>query len=183
MAKEKLWLRCVNLGDNPNEAEIEKFLDSITTIDLNIDFFLGFDFSPADDWETPTIDNYKQFHKEFMSIFHHRMETKRLHDSEEAWLNEYSLTCRSILKSYQWSTDDPIDEIAFNWRHKVVFGLAIQPIQNYVVFQFNRFLESGQELRQCAAEDCNLLFIPKLKNQIYHSDRCRKRIWARKNKN
>jgi len=43
-------------------------------------------------------------------------------------------------------------------------------------------IEEGRTLKVCAAEGCGKIFIPKLKRQIYHSDKCRKRIWARKNK-
>ena len=181
-SKEKLWLRCVNIGNNPSDAEIEKFLDSISEVDLQVKI-IGLDFKPMIDgknpigWEIPNIDDFKDFHKEFMNIFHYRLETKQLHDSEEEWLNNYPLKCKTILLSY------PDDSIAVNKRYEIGFRLDIQPIQNYIVNQFNLFLKSGKKVRQCAAGDCNLFFIPKLKNQIYHSDRCRKRIWARKNKN
>lgn len=178
--KEQLWLRCVNLGDNPSDVEIEKFLDSITKIDLQVDF-LGLDFLPVDGWETPVINEYKQFHKEFIGIFHHWLEAKRLSESEEEWLNFYPLKCRTILTSYQWRSDDSIDEIAFNWRYKKVFGLDKQPIQSYIVDQFNAFLESRKELRRCAALDCRRFFVPIRKNQKWHDAKCQKRAWAQEN--
>jgi len=183
--KEKLWLRCVNLGKNPSDADIENFLDSITGIDLNVEI-LGLDFKPMTDrenpmgWEIPNIDDFKDFHKEFMSIFHHRMETKRLHDSEEEWLNSYPMKCKINLVSFQ---DDPQeDEIAFGKRYEIGFRLDIHPIQNYIVHQFNLFLKSGRKLKRCEA--CNKYFVesPQGSEQKYCSKRCKNRMWARKNR-
>lgn len=179
-SKGELWLRCVNIGDNPSDVEIEKFLDSITMIDLQVDF-LGLDWLPADGWETPTIDDYKQFHQEFMSIFHHRLKTKRLDEEEIEWINEHSLKCKNIFLSYNWDIKDPVDEIVFGARYKTVFGLDKQPILNYIAYQFGCFLESGKELRYCEAEDCRRFFVPVRKAQKWHDAKCRKRVWAQEN--
>ena len=48
--------------------------------------------------------------------------------------------------------------------------------------EFLSLLNGESEVRKCEANDCQLLFNPKFKKQIYHSDRCRKRMWARKHK-
>jgi hypothetical protein len=53
----------------------------------------------------------------------------------------------------------------------------------YLAYEaFQELINGERDIRQCAAEDCDSAFNPKLKNQIYHSDKCRKRMWARKNK-
>jgi len=180
--KEKLWLRCVNLNI-ADDSEIEQFFNKIgKSEDLKMEIFGKVIYlTEFQDVEIPALDVFKEWHKEFMSIFQHRLKSKWLEENELKWLNDFPLQCRTTIYSYEWDTDDAPDEVAENQRYLVGIGLTKQPLQNFIIHQFNHFLESGKELRQCAASDCKRFFVPARKRQKWHDTKCQKRMWYQKN--
>lgn len=179
--KEKLWLRCVNIGDNPSDGEIEKFLDyPIAFDDLEVEI-LGKKIQANIIPDKPSLNEFKEWHAKFMSIFQRYLTTKWHEEDPIAnafkgdinWLNNYSLQVERKLHTF------PTRQ---NWIYFVEVRLDEKlSLMSYVVAQFIGYVESGQELRQCAALDCRKYFLPVRKAQKWHDAKCQKRVWAQEN--
>lgn len=188
--KEKLWLRCVNIGNNPSDAEIKEFLDyPIAFDDLEVDI-LGKKIQANIIPDKPSLNEFKEWHKKFMEIFHRYLKTKWYEEDPIAnaykrdidWLNNYSLQFERKLHTSPKSHWENGVRKKWTWVYFVEFRLDEKlSLMSYIVAQFNEYVASGQELRQCAALDCRKYFLPVRKAQKWHDAKCRKRVWAQEN--
>lgn len=187
--RQSLWLRCVNLGINPNDVEIEGFLDSFAFDDSEVSIF-GNTISANIRPDIPALEEFKEWREKFMSVFQRHLETKwkekdefvNSYQEDIDWLNRYSLRFERKLYSYltsKWTGKEILEE---GWTYTVEFRFDEKlSLMSYIVGQFNDYVENGKELSQCAAEGCKRYFIPNPsgKEQRFCREKCRHRTYMR----
>ena len=92
--REKLWLRCVNLGENPSYAEIATFVKSVSIADLGLDLNSGaglshYEVEPKTIF--PSIEAFKKLCHYFYSTFEYWMRHKDLTDEQVKWIDNNML--------------------------------------------------------------------------------------------
>lgn len=190
--REKLWLRCVNLEDHPSDVEIEQFLDSVARDDSEVSIF-GNTISANILPDIPGLEEFKEWREKFMSVFQRHLETKwkekdelvNSYQGDIDWLNHYPLRFERKLYPYltTWRENGKLQKM--EWTYTVEFRFDEKlSLMSYIVTQFNEYVASGQELRQCAADGCDNYFSPhpKARGQKFCSVNCRVRQHKRNKK-
>lgn len=174
--KEKLWLKCVNLGSNPNTTDIEEVFKSIKMGDLDFDNLGGIAHYELDKYPVayPSIQAFQKWHLSFYSIFDHWLKYKDLTDDQAEWID------KQILDFTLKFRKTPLPEHPFD----LTLMQESQMIMKFIVTQFAEILASESEIRQCEAEDCQRYFIPNPsgKEQRFCSNACKQKAY-RKRKN
>lgn len=178
--RESLWLRCVNLGDNPSDAEIEAFFKPGKPVKIedlglnNLGGHIGLSHYELEKHPVayPSIQAFKKWHQYFYSIFEHWRQHEYLTDEQAEWIDKQVLGFTLKFRK------TPLPEHPFD----LTMMQPSQPIMKFIVTQFAEFLSNPEnELRQCEAEDCQKYFVPtpRGRNQRFCSKTCYYRIRKR----
>jgi len=175
--REKLWLRCVNLGENPSYAEIATFVKSVSIADLGLDLNSGaglshYEVEPKTIF--PSIEAFKKLCHYFYSTFEYWMRHKDLTDEQVKWIDNNMLNFTLNFRKMSLP----------NHKFDLMMMQERQPIIKFIVTQFAEFLDLDDEVRQCAAEDCKRYFFPNPsgKEQKFCSNACKQKAYRKRKK-
>ena len=177
MAKQKIWLRCVNLGRDPNNADIEALFKSVEIDDLGLDNlggYSGISHYHLDKYPVayPSIQAFKKWHLSFYAIVDYWLKHKDLTSEQIEWINNQVLDFTLELRK------TPLPEHPFD----LALMQKSQMIIKFIATQFAGFLSNSEnEIRQCAAEGCERYFTPnpRGREQLYCSRQCHRREYKR----